>query len=31
MYDIVILTDSRYENPKEVDWYINQSRNKSDL
>ena len=23
-YDIVILTDSRYENPTESDWYINQ-------
>lgn len=24
MYDIVLLTDSRYENPKERDWYIDQ-------
>ena len=24
MNDVVILTDHRYENPKEVDWYIQQ-------
>jgi len=24
MYDIVILTDSRYEKPETTDWYINQ-------
>lgn len=24
MYDIVILTESRYENPKKIDWYIQQ-------
>ena len=24
MYDVVILTDSRYENPKNKNWYINQ-------
>ena len=24
MYDIVILTDSRYEKPEKIDWYINQ-------
>ena len=24
MYDVVILTDHRYENPKKIDWYIQQ-------
>ena len=24
MYDVVILTESRYENPKIIDWYIQQ-------
>ena len=24
MYDVVILTDYRYENPKETNWYIQQ-------
>jgi glutathione synthase/RimK-type ligase-like ATP-grasp enzyme len=24
MYDVVILTDSRYENPKSIDWYVQQ-------
>ena len=24
MNDVVILTDHRYENPKEIDWYIQQ-------
>lgn len=24
MYDVVILTDSRYEYPKKINWYINQ-------
>ena len=24
MFDIVILTDSRYVNPKKTDWYIEQ-------
>lgn len=24
MYDIVILTEERYENPKKIDWYIQQ-------
>ena len=24
MYDVVILTDNRYENPKSIDWYVQQ-------
>ena len=24
MYDVVILTDKRYEDPKSIDWYIQQ-------
>ena len=24
MHDVVILTDHRYENPKKIDWYIQQ-------
>ena len=24
IYDIVILTDCRYENPEKTDWYIEQ-------
>ena len=24
IYDIVILTDCRYQNPKKTDWYIEQ-------
>ena len=24
MYDVVILTDHRYINPKKTNWYINQ-------
>ena len=24
MNDVVILTDHRYENPKTIDWYIQQ-------
>ena len=30
-YDIVILTDSRYENPTETDWYIDQVILEDDL
>ena len=30
-YDIVILTDSRYENPTESDWYIDQVLLEDDL
>jgi len=24
MHDVVILTDNRYENPKSIDWYVQQ-------
>ena len=24
MYDVVILTDKRYEDPKSIDWYVQQ-------
>ena len=24
MFDVVILTDHRYVNPKKIDWYIDQ-------